>query len=115
MQRKKLWSDILGTQISMNVTTAALRIIDRKGGLDNYILETTPEKLNSAFGERIRKALFEEMRSSDKIRKDEEIVAAQQGTRAGGAAGAAGGNEGGRGAEAKKGSDSNDSQTNQMR
>lgn len=57
VQRKALWSDLLGRSISLNVTTAALRNIDRLGGLDEYILNTPPSKLASEKGEALRRQL----------------------------------------------------------
>lgn len=57
VQRKALWSEALGRSVSLNVTTAALRNMDRVGGLDEYILRTTPAKLASAKGESLRKQI----------------------------------------------------------
>ncbi|KAK9831689.1 hypothetical protein WJX74_006275 [Apatococcus lobatus] len=47
VQRKKLYSDALQTMVSLKVTTHALRCIDKAGGLDNYILQSSPNKLQS--------------------------------------------------------------------
>lgn len=57
VQRKKLWSDILQRPIDINVTTHALRQIDRVGGVDNYLLHTPSVKLASETGDRLRKLL----------------------------------------------------------
>ncbi len=54
MQKKRIYSDALGRLVKMRVSTKALRIIDQKGGLDNYLLFTRPDKLNSDFGMKLR-------------------------------------------------------------
>tara|TARA_B100001121_G_C18456187_1_gene510975 strand:+ start:87 stop:368 length:282 start_codon:yes stop_codon:yes gene_type:complete len=40
-------SDILKKNIRLNVTNAALRTVDFKGGLDRYLLSTNRKKLSS--------------------------------------------------------------------
>ncbi len=47
-QTASLFSDILGRRIRLRVTTAALRSIDKAGGLDRYVLDTDDGKLDSA-------------------------------------------------------------------
>ena len=54
VQSKKLWSDALGTSLRLKVTAAALRNMDRMGGLDNYILRSTPKELGSLKAESLR-------------------------------------------------------------
>ena len=54
VQQKRLWSDALAASLPLKVTTAALRDIDRMGGLDNYILRSTPKELGSLKGENLR-------------------------------------------------------------
>ena len=54
VQRKRLFSATLGRQLTVNVTTTALRTIDRFGGLDEYVLGSTPTKLASEKGESLR-------------------------------------------------------------
>ena len=54
VQSKKLWSDALGSSLRLKVTPAALRNIDRVGGLDNYILRSTPKELGSLRAESLR-------------------------------------------------------------
>ena len=54
VQHKKLWSDALGASLPLKLTTAALRNIDRMGGLDNYIMRSTPKELGSLKGESLR-------------------------------------------------------------
>lgn len=43
------------------MTTKALRCIDKCGGLDNYILNTPPEKLDSERGEELRELITRAM------------------------------------------------------
>jgi ribosomal protein L28 len=54
VQTKKLWSDALGASLRLKVTAAALRNMDRMGGLDNYILRSTPKELGSLKAESLR-------------------------------------------------------------
>ncbi|KAG0175363.1 39S ribosomal protein L24, mitochondrial [Apophysomyces sp. BC1034] len=48
IQSKKLFSESLQRFIDLKVTTAVLRTIDKKGGLDKYLLETKDKNLYSA-------------------------------------------------------------------
>lgn len=57
VQRKHLYSSILGRSLTLNVTTAALRQMDRLGGVDNYLLQTSEKKLASDVGVRLKKIL----------------------------------------------------------
>ena len=41
-----LTSDILGKQIRMRISTAALRSVDKKGGLDAYLLDARDDILS---------------------------------------------------------------------
>ena len=49
-ERKRLYSEILDRMIPIQVTSHALRCIDKAGGLDNYVLNTRAEKMVSAKG-----------------------------------------------------------------
>lgn len=42
-----MYSESLSTFVEVKVTTAVLRTIDKKGGLDKYLLETTNKNLFS--------------------------------------------------------------------
>jgi large subunit ribosomal protein L28 len=42
-----LYSELLNRRILFRTTTHVLRIIDKKGGLDNYLLTTPPRELDS--------------------------------------------------------------------
>ena len=45
LQTTRLLSDALGEQIRLRLSTQALRTIDKKGGLDAYLLGTSDRKL----------------------------------------------------------------------
>jgi hypothetical protein len=47
--------------VTANVTTAALRQVDRLGGLDNYLLHTPDRKLASALGSKLKRTLQDEL------------------------------------------------------
>ena len=48
--------------VKFRVTTTALRNIDKAGGLDNYLLNTKPSKLDSAIGMEYREIIREVQR-----------------------------------------------------
>jgi len=56
--RKRLYSETLDEMIPLNVTTNALRWIDKAGGLDNYVLNTPPQKLLSTSGMALRERIL---------------------------------------------------------
>ena len=58
VHRKKLWSEGLQEAITFNVTTYALKCIDKAGGLDSYLLNTPESKLKSQSGERVKARLL---------------------------------------------------------
>ncbi|GAA5825542.1 hypothetical protein JCM11251_000278 [Rhodosporidiobolus azoricus] len=45
VQHKNVWSEALGKNLRLKVTTGALRTIDKCGGLDAYLFRMTPERL----------------------------------------------------------------------
>ncbi|KAJ2177481.1 hypothetical protein EV181_006520 [Coemansia sp. RSA 532] len=58
IQKVTLFSSLLNTKMRINVTTRVLRTIDKKGGLDNYLLETKDKNINSEFGLKIKQQLL---------------------------------------------------------
>lgn len=54
VHKKRIFSDALDRLVRVRVSTKALRIMDVKGGLDNYVLQTSDEALGSDFGMRLR-------------------------------------------------------------
>mmetsp|Transcript_10033 Transcript_10033/g.13148 ORF Transcript_10033/g.13148 Transcript_10033/m.13148 type:complete len:128 (+) Transcript_10033:21-404(+) len=59
VQSKKLWSETLDEFVHFRVTTHALRCIDKAGGLDNYLLKNSSEKLNSISGDLVKERILE--------------------------------------------------------
>mmetsp|Transcript_1547 Transcript_1547/g.2356 ORF Transcript_1547/g.2356 Transcript_1547/m.2356 type:complete len:132 (-) Transcript_1547:271-666(-) len=59
VQFKKLYSEILDSSLKIHVTTYALKCIDRAGGLDNYLLKTSDQKIGSEFGIGLKRRLQE--------------------------------------------------------
>jgi large subunit ribosomal protein L28 len=47
---KRLYSDAMGHEVQLKLTTTALRQIDRSGGLDRYLLKTPDRLLHSDVG-----------------------------------------------------------------
>ncbi|KAJ6500613.1 50S ribosomal protein L24 [Mycena sanguinolenta] len=45
VQRKRLFSETLQSHVRVKVTTAALKTIKKKGGVDNYLMQTSAEML----------------------------------------------------------------------
>ncbi|KAG0333524.1 39S ribosomal protein L24, mitochondrial [Podila humilis] len=73
VQSKRLFSETLNDWIRINVTTSVIRTVDKKGGLDRYLLETRPELL----GERgcdLRSRVVEAL----KIKQAKKTVANEQ-------------------------------------
>jgi large subunit ribosomal protein L28 len=56
--RKRLYSETLDEMIPLNVTTNALRWIDKAGGLDEYVLNTPVQKLLSTSGLALRERIL---------------------------------------------------------
>lgn len=50
VQDVRLWSQTLKTFIRFNATTAAIKAIDEKGGLDAYLLNNREDYVNSSEG-----------------------------------------------------------------
>ncbi len=60
LQNASLTSDALGQIVRLRVTPYALRSVDRKGGLDSYLLATSDDKLSLSarrIKRRVRKAV----------------------------------------------------------
>ncbi|KAI9502303.1 hypothetical protein GGI25_001589 [Coemansia spiralis] len=50
IQHVNLYSAVLEENMRIRVTTRVLRTIDKKGGLDNYLLETKDKNIGTQFG-----------------------------------------------------------------
>ena len=57
VQKKNYYSNILGTELKLRVTTAAMRCIDKAGGFDSYIYHTPDHKLDSRLGVALKKRM----------------------------------------------------------
>ncbi|BDA43120.1 probable 50S ribosomal protein L28 at N-terminal half [Coccomyxa sp. Obi] len=57
VQSKAIYSEALDRMVRLNVTTAAMRTIDKYGGLDAYLLETPDEKLASDVGSKLKEQI----------------------------------------------------------
>uniref|UniRef100_A0A6B2LNG2 Ribosomal protein L28 n=1 Tax=Arcella intermedia TaxID=1963864 RepID=A0A6B2LNG2_9EUKA len=51
---KTFYSDLLDKKFQVPVSTKALRCIDKAGGIDNYVLFTRKEILDSSIGEELK-------------------------------------------------------------
>ncbi|KAF9428904.1 39S ribosomal protein L24, mitochondrial [Podila epigama] len=47
VQTKRLFSETLNDWIRLNMTTSVIRTVDKKGGLDRYLLQTRPDLLGA--------------------------------------------------------------------
>jgi len=57
------------------VTTRVMKTIDKKGGLDNYILDTSDQKLDSEIAIEVKKELLQTITSQQKSAfRDPELV-----------------------------------------
>lgn len=45
LQKVALYSEILGTNVNLRITTNGLRTIEKNGGLDSYLLSKSPSRL----------------------------------------------------------------------
>ncbi len=59
LQNKKFYSDVLGMNIALRVTNAAMRTIDKYHGIDGFMLNWKPRKTEtfSANALRVRKVI----------------------------------------------------------
>ena len=51
---KTYYSDVLEEDVTMKMTNHCMRLIDRAGGFDSYVYHTSPEELDSKFGEELK-------------------------------------------------------------
>ena len=57
-----LYSSVLNQYFRLNVTARALRTIDKKGGLDAYLLTTRDRTVDSIVGRVVKKDIIAELR-----------------------------------------------------
>ncbi|KAI8321929.1 hypothetical protein GQ54DRAFT_242864, partial [Martensiomyces pterosporus] len=58
IQKVSLYSAVLDRKFTVRVTTRVLRTIDKKGGLDNYLLLTKDKNIASNIGMEIKQMLL---------------------------------------------------------
>lgn len=62
VQDTSVFSEVLGRKIKIRVSTAGLRTLEHKGGLDVFLMDTAPTKLDPALRpvrKQVEKALAE--------------------------------------------------------
>lgn len=59
VQTIQLYSELLEMDIKIKMTTYVLRLIDRMGGLDRYLLYTPDARLDSELGVKLKTKLME--------------------------------------------------------
>ncbi|KAI7878511.1 hypothetical protein K492DRAFT_149414 [Lichtheimia hyalospora FSU 10163] len=67
VQSKKLYSATLDRFLDLKVTTSVLRTIDKKGGLDQYLLETRDKNLCSDKALEIKSVILKELKKNKKV------------------------------------------------
>ncbi|KAL4448563.1 hypothetical protein ABPG75_005782 [Micractinium tetrahymenae] len=76
---KRLYSHILDRMVQLRVTTAALRNIDKAGGIDAYIMNTPDSKLQSDAAVELRQRMIRRLlRESHKAGQQAEQQGQQQ-------------------------------------
>jgi large subunit ribosomal protein L28 len=65
VHQKQLYSELFDKSFLLTVSTSALRSIDKKGGLDNYLLHTSDSNLASEWGSKMKFLLKEKMASKN--------------------------------------------------
>ncbi|KAJ1917176.1 hypothetical protein H4219_003366 [Mycoemilia scoparia] len=72
IQTKMLYSEALDTMFKLKVTTRILRTIDKKGGLDQYLLGTKDKNIASTRGLEIKSQI------KDALKKSKTLAGTQQ-------------------------------------
>ncbi|GAM23758.1 hypothetical protein SAMD00019534_069330 [Acytostelium subglobosum LB1] len=75
-QMKTYHSDVLGTDLRVNVTTYTIRCIDKAGSFDNYILYTKDKDLQSELGSDLKILMKTTMQQ--KVIEQLELAESQQ-------------------------------------
>ncbi|EGF98654.1 uncharacterized protein MELLADRAFT_50935 [Melampsora larici-populina 98AG31] len=68
VQKSSLWSEVLNQSLQLKLTTAALKTIDKVGGLDRYVLQMSDQRLGGT-GIRIRELVISAMKAKLKLSK----------------------------------------------
>lgn len=73
MQWKRVYSLALDEMVRIRMTTQALHQIDASGGIDEYLLNTPDEKLNSDVGKKLRSRVLEALKRRSKESQSQEV------------------------------------------
>lgn len=63
--KRSYHSKLLDKSFNIHVTTKALKTIRKYGGFDNYILLCKPEKMQSLFGEYLRRLMYKKLNNPE--------------------------------------------------
>lgn len=63
--KETYYSEILQRKFLINVSTKAKKTIRKYGGFDNYILLAKPDKMQSMFGEYLRRLMYKKLNEPD--------------------------------------------------
>ncbi|KAF9116012.1 hypothetical protein BGX27_005245 [Mortierella sp. AM989] len=77
VQTKRLFSETLNDWIRLNMTTSVIRTVDKKGGIDRYLLETRPDILG-AKGVELRGKIVEALKAKQAKRALDNYSKKQQ-------------------------------------
>ncbi|KAJ2575216.1 hypothetical protein EV177_011010, partial [Coemansia sp. RSA 1804] len=78
IQLVSLYSAALDQTLRIRVTTRVLRTIDKKGGLDNYLLGTKDKKIGGPFGLELKARLVKALESKQKPQQQQQQEPQQQ-------------------------------------
>ncbi|KAJ1886768.1 hypothetical protein LPJ66_009466 [Kickxella alabastrina] len=67
IHKVSLFSNILQEKFKIRVTTRVLRTIDKKGGLDNYLLLTKDKNIDSPYGIELKQKLVLKQAQNQKV------------------------------------------------
>ncbi|KAI5964780.1 uncharacterized protein KGF55_001850 [Candida pseudojiufengensis] len=75
IRRAKLWSEILNTKINTKVSTRVLRTLTKEGGLDEYLLKSTPGriKIMGLQGWKLRYKLLNQLEQNQRGYIEDEV------------------------------------------
>jgi ribosomal protein L28 len=73
VQWKRVYSLALDEMVRIRMTTQALHQIDASGGIDEYLLNTPDEKLNSDVGIKLRNRVLGALKKRNKESQSQEI------------------------------------------
>ncbi|KNE69131.1 hypothetical protein AMAG_13987 [Allomyces macrogynus ATCC 38327] len=66
VHKREIYSLVLDTHLDLHVSSKVLRTIDKKGGLDAYLLTTPNKKIDSALGVQIKEKIVAKLKEAGK-------------------------------------------------